>query len=161
MTVHPASKSTVVKAARHPLNHLVPLKNQLLCRSSWLHSSYTWKIISTTKADKQGHYPSTASYAVRPHTFRELHTHTQRFQQIRTQDMAVSMGADTLLPLVEVGSQWPVAAAVLKCDCRRGDLSSKLSGPVSSSERRWCCSHSHTSTCSLVAWLFWGVEKRD
>lgn len=49
--------------------------------------------------------------------------------------MAVTVGADALLPLVEVGSQWPVAAAVLKYGWRR-DLSSKQCGPVSSSEMR-------------------------
>lgn len=74
-------------------------------------------------------------------------------------DVDVPVGADVLLPLAEVGSQWPVAAAVLKYGCMRGDLSSKLCGPVSSLERRWCCSHSHTSTCSLVIWQFSGVRK--
>lgn len=51
-------------------------------------------------------------------------------------DMDVSVDADALLPLAEVGSQWLVAAAVLKYGCRRGDLSSKQCGPVSSLERR-------------------------
>lgn len=50
-------------------------------------------------------------------------------------DVAVSVGAVALLPSVEVASQWPAAAAVLKYGWRK-DLSSKQCGPVSSSERR-------------------------
>ncbi len=94
--------------------------------------------------------PISFLHSTRVITYKKLRRHGDT-------DVAVSLGADALLPLVEVGSPWPVAAAVLKYGWRR-DLSSKLCGPVSSSERRWCCSHSHTSTCSLVAWLFWGLK---
>lgn len=53
------------------------------------------------------------------------------------------------LPLAEEGSRRPAAAAALKCGWRT-DLSSTRRSRVSSSERRWCCSRSRTSTCSLT-----------
>lgn len=135
MTVHPASKSTVVKAARHPLNHLVPLENQLLCRSPWLQFLY---LKNHFRQPKQIHKDTTLHHPhMLPGPIWFLNC-SQRapFQCLRIHDVAVSLEAGTLLPLVEVGRQWPVAAAVLKCGCRRADLSSKLCGPVSSSERR-------------------------
>lgn len=58
-------------------------------------------------------------------------------------------GTVSPLPLAEDGSRRPAAAAALKCGSRK-DLSSTPRSLVSSSERRWCCSHSRTSTCSLV-----------
>lgn len=58
-------------------------------------------------------------------------------------------GTVAALPFAEEGSRRPAAAAALKCGWRK-DLSSTRRSRVSSSERRWCCSHSRTSTCSLT-----------
>lgn len=60
-----------------------------------------------------------------------------------------SSGSSSWLPCAEVGSQWPCAAGARRCGCRTAGLSSKQSGPASSSATRWCCSHSRTLTCSL------------
>lgn len=59
------------------------------------------------------------------------------------------MGPMAALPLAEEGSRRPDAAAALKCGWRT-DLSSTRRSRVSSSERRWGCSRSRTSTCSLT-----------
>ena len=56
MTLLAESKSTVVKAARRPLNHLAPLKNQLLRRAPPPGSTLLIpeKSFRTAGADKQG-----------------------------------------------------------------------------------------------------------
>lgn len=117
------------------------------------------------KKDTRLHTHCFLPHAVRLCMFPALHTSDNKhkansrllWRHSGARDAAVSLNADVLLPLVEVGSQWPGGAAVLKSGWRR-DLSSKRCGPVSSLEKRWCCSHSHTSTCSLGAGLFLEVR---
>lgn len=88
------------------------------------------KWFRTSKSDKQGHC---ASHVVLCAMHIKLYGWLIRRHEVT--DVAVSVGAAALLPLVEVASQWLAAAAVLKYGWRK-DLSSKLCGPVSSSEKR-------------------------
>lgn len=55
MDVQTESKFTVVKAAGQPLNHLVPLKNQLLLFSLGRIVILPEKLFRIAKANKKGH----------------------------------------------------------------------------------------------------------
>lgn len=151
----------VVKAARRLWNHLVESQHQLPRRLSPLAAGYLFS---------EGGGRLNHSAAPRRHTFPASQSLAGPVG-MRGQGRGFGEGSGGVvrgsrqcrLPSVEAHSRPPVAAAAPKCGWGR-DLSSRRCGPASSSERKWCCSRSSTSTCSFseqtATKITWKISER-